>query len=95
MVLCLNLISHQMMGNAEHPIRHDKAGRAFSRPGDRAPPFCNGQRAAEIANSRKENVQTGKKLKLMIPIFERLRKRKSALDCSANLVTVSFAEHQR
>src|SRR5580700_2114802 len=76
MVLCLNLISHQMMGNAEHPICHDKASHAFSRPSNRGPPFCNGQCAAEIANSRKENVQAGKKLKLMIPIFERLRKRK-------------------
>src|SRR5580692_36674 len=84
MVLCLNLISHQMMGNTEHPIRHNNAGHVFRRPGDRDPPFCNGQCSAEIANSRKENVQAGKKLKLMIPIFERLRKRKSALDCCAN-----------
>src|SRR5258708_7896084 len=83
MALRRGLISHQVMRNTEHPVRHDKAGRVFSCPGDRDPLFCNGQCAAEVANSREENVQAGKKLQLMILVIEGLRKRKSALDCGA------------
>jgi hypothetical protein len=95
MVLCLSLISHQMMRNAEHPVRHDKASRVCSCPSDHDSPLCNNQCAAEIANSREENVQTCKKLQLMIPVLEGFRKRYSALDCGANLVTVSFGKHRR
>src|SRR5258708_5524372 len=95
MVLCLSLISHQMMRNAEHPVRHDKASRVFSCSSDHDSPFCNNQCASEIADSREEYVQTGKKLKLMIPVLEGLRERKSALNRGANLVTVSFGEHRR
>src|SRR5882762_1214534 len=95
MALRRGLISHQMMRNAEHPIRHDKTCRAFGRPSDREPLLCNAQCATEVANSCKENVQTGKKLQLMLPVLEGLRKRKCALDCGANLVTVSFGEHRR
>src|SRR5260370_24298400 len=95
MPLRRGLISHQMLRNSEHPVRHDKAGHVFSRPSDHDSPFCNGQCAAEVANSREENVQTGKKLQLMVPVLEGFRKRYSTLDCGANLVTVSFGEHRR
>src|SRR5258707_14009639 len=95
MPLRRGLVTHQMLRNSKHPVRHNKAGHVFSRPSDRGPLFCNGQRAAEVANSREENVQTGKKLQLMVPVLEGVRKRYSALDCGANLVTVSSGEHRR
>src|SRR3981189_2776133 len=95
MALRRRLISHQMMRNTEHPVRHDRAGRVLGCPSYRGPLFCNGQCAAEVANSREENVQTCKKLQLMIPVLEGLRKRKSALDCGADPVTVSFGKHRR
>src|SRR5258705_9356993 len=66
MPLRRGLVSHQMLRNSKHPVRHDKAGHVFSRPSDRDPLFCNSQCAAEVANSREENVQTGKKLQLMV-----------------------------
>src|SRR5258707_13236188 len=69
MVLCLSLISDQMLRNSEHPVRHDKASRVCSCPSERDPLLCNNQCAAEIANSREENVQTGKKLQL-VAVFE-------------------------
>src|ERR1700746_3142768 len=75
MPLPRGLISHQMLRNSEHPVRDDKAVHVFSRPSDRARLFCNGQCAAEVANSREENVQTGKKLQLMVPVLEGVRKR--------------------
>ncbi len=93
MALRCGLISHQMMRNTKHPVCHDKTGRVLGCPSDRNPLFCDGQCAAEVANSREEDVQTGEKLQLMIPVLEGLRKGKSPLDCCANLVTVSFGEH--
>ena len=64
-----------MIRNAEHPFRHDEAGRVFGGPSDRDSPFRNAQGTPEVANSREENVQTGKKLQLMWSVLEGLRKR--------------------
>src|SRR4051812_35072173 len=75
MELCRGLVSHQMVRNAEHPLRHNETGRFVGGPRDAAALFRNREGTAEVANSRKVDIQTGKKLKLVLPIVERLRKR--------------------
>src|SRR5258705_12065885 len=70
MALRRGLISHQMMRNAEHPIRHDKTCRAFGRSSDREPLLRNAQWATAAANTVTTTVQTGERLNVVLPLLD-------------------------
>jgi hypothetical protein len=57
--------------------------------------FRNRQGAADVAESREKNGQTGEKAQLACTVLASFRKRKPTLDCGANLIAVSLGEHRR
>ena len=57
------------------------------------PLFCDHSRPAEIAIPVKKEVQTGEKLQLVQLVPKSLRKRKSSLEGSTNLLVVVRSIH--
>src|SRR6202041_2316628 len=95
MALCRGLVAQKVVSNAQPTLHPDGAGRVLGSLRDDAAVFRNRQGAADVAKPYEKEVQTGEKAQLACAVLASFRKRKSTLDCGANLIAVSAGEHRR
>src|SRR5579863_4291823 len=95
MELRRGLVAQKVVIEADQPLGPDGAGRVLGSPCNNAGLFCDRQGAADVAEPRETEVQTGKKTQLAGTILERFRKREATLEFDANLVAVAPGEHRR
>jgi hypothetical protein len=92
-VLSGRLVSHQMMGNAEHPTRDYLASPIVGGLCYGATPFRGGQRTSEVAMPNKKYVQARKKRQFVQPVLQFRREDEPTLDRGTDLIAVSPREH--
>ena len=95
MELCRGLVAQKVVIEADQPLGPDSAGRVLGSPCNNAGLFRDRQGAADVAESRETEVQTGKKTQLARTILERFCKRESTLEFDAHLVAIAPGEHRR
>src|SRR5271156_1199919 len=73
MELCRGLVAQKVVSIAHPPLRPDGAGRVLGSLRDDAGLFRDRQGAADVAESREKNVQTGEKAELTCMVLEGFR----------------------
>src|SRR5258708_7446163 len=95
MELGQGLVAQIVVSNAHPTLRPDRAGRVLDNLRDDTGLFRDRQGAADVTKSREKTGQTDEKAQLAYTVLESFRKRKSTLDCGANLIGVTPGEHRR
>src|ERR1700747_1328638 len=95
MELGQGLVAQIVVSNAHPTLRPDGAGRVLDNLRDDTGLFRDRQGAADVPKSREKTGQTDEKAQLAYTVLESFRKRKSTLDCGANLIGVTPGEHRR